>query len=379
MSDKMDMIRQSALSRMRRRAAWLLCVIVCVWVSGCRRESPPGTPVPAVPARADLPAEPSGSGALAAASTTPDTAPDADPPSKSSEPPASNVFTILSSEPIPIGATHGANEGESFQMTTIEAGIVRSASDEPTADAVPTGQRRRRAGKGNPGRDPLEEIEEELVSKWNAIQSLASTLKTSTHSKTNDYELTTEGSGTRDSMRKGGKTLVRTVLGIGIKIEVEDEEIPFRYTGQRVLKVFDGEYLYTQIVTHEGATATKQVLTPQSFMAVGGPGLIAVLRSARKLYRKPDGKIDGRSMYVFAGYSPPTVRVEYMIDQETGLLCSVRREWEDADRTRSFDFVKHAINSGFPENHFTFTPEEGVEVEDRTGASTVAPATDPQP
>ncbi len=116
-----------------------------------------------------------------------------------------------------------------------------------------------------------------------------------------------------------------------------------------------------------------------SFMAVGGPGLIAVLRHLRKLQRLADANIDGRSMYVFTGYNPIEARVEYMIDKETGLLYSIKKEWKDRDRIRRFKFVRHEVNLQFPEDHFVFTPAEDVEVEDRTRATARPPATDPRP
>ena len=52
-----------------------------------------------------------------------------------------------------------------------------------------------------------------------------------------------------------------------------------------------------------------------------------------------------------------------MIDKKTGLLYSVNRDWGRADRTRRFKFVEHRINPGFPEGHFTYSPDEGVVVE----------------
>ncbi|MCH7873309.1 MAG: hypothetical protein IID33_16560 [Planctomycetes bacterium] len=270
-------------------------------------------------------------------------------------------------------------DGESGRVTMVEGGTVFSIPEEPAAGAAPTGPARRRAGKGKPRIDPLAGIEQELMSKWDAIQSLKSKFETYLHSMTKDYEMATEGEGTRDCWKKDGRMLVRLVFGNAIKIEIEDEDPPIRWTAQRVVKVFDGRYVYTQIETHEGTTATKQMPTAGSFMAVGGRGLIAMLRSLRKLYRLPDAEIDGQSMYVFTGYNPVDVTVEYVIDKETGLLHSIKREWGGRDRTRRFKFVKHEVNPEFPEDHFTYTPAEGVVVEDRTRAAAAPPATDPQP
>lgn len=352
------------LTGMRWPAAWLLCVIVYAGASGCRRESPPPEPT-----RAEQPAEQPAPDA--ATDSSPDIAPRNTRPSDASRPPASAKVTIVSVEPIP--------EGEFNRPTLVEGGIVSSISDEPAANAAPTAPRRLPVDKGKLRINPVTEIEQELVSKWEAIQSLASKLETYFHSKSKDFETRTEGMGTRDCLKKDGKMLVRSIFGNSIRIEIEDEDPPVRWTGQRTVKVFDGEYLYTQISTYEGTKATKRVATASSFMAVGGPGLIAVLRGVREMQRQPDAMVDGRSMYVLTGSKPADVRVEYMIDKETGLLHSVNREWRGRDRTRRFKFVDHVVNPGFPEDHFTFTPAEGVEVEDRTRAAAAPPGTDPQP
>ena len=366
---------QGELTGVRWPVVWLLCVFVCSWASGCRRESPPEKPSSPEPTHTEQPAAQPAPSALTDSSSSPDTAAGDDRPSDSFQPPPLAKVTILSIEPIPDGGTDGA----SGLLTMVEGGIVQWASDEPVTDAAPTDQERRRARKGGLRGDPLEGIEQELVSKWDAIQSLASKLEMYFHSKNEDYEITTEGMGTRDCLKKDGRMLVRTIFGNSIRIEVEDEDPPIRWTGERVVKVFDGEYLYTQIETYEGKTATKQMPMATSFMAVGGSGLIMVLRSVRKLQRAADAEIDGRSMYVFTGYNPIDVRVEYVIDKETGLLHSIKREWTVEDRTRRFKFVKHEINPDFPEDHFTFTPSEGVVVEDRTRAASAPSATDPQP
>ena len=364
MTNRTDESLQGELTGVRWPAAWLLCAIVCVWTSGCRRESPAPEPTPA-----EQPAEQSAPDA--ALDSAPDIAPRNDPPTDAARLPLSAKVTILSVEPM--------TDGESGRVTMIEGGTVFSIPEEPAAGAAPTGPPRRRAGKAKPGIDPLAGIEQELMPKWDAVQSLTSKFETNLHSMTKDYEMTTEGEGTRDCWKKDGRMLVRLQFGTAIKIEIEDENPPIRWTAQRAVKVFDGEYVYTQIETHEGTTATKQMPTAGSFMAVGGRGLIAMLRSLRKLYRLPDAEIDGQSMYVFTGYNPIAVTVEYVIDKETGLLHSVKREWTGQDRTKRLKFIEHKINPGFPEDHFTYTPAEGVVVEDRTRTAAAPPATNPQP
>lgn len=365
----MDKGSHGALIWARCSSGLVLCIIICVSIWGCRRESPPETPPLPEPTHAEQPVP------VSPPDSSPETAPRDDRQPDSTQPPRVAKVTILSTEPIPAGAT----DDEHGRPHVIEGGVVYRPSEMPAAVAPRTGQRRPQSRKGNPRSNPLQGIELELVKKWNAIQSLTSKLETYVHSKTEDHEITTEGVGTRDCLKKDGKTLVRLFFGHSIKIEVETENPPIRWTGRRVTKVYDGEYVYTQTDTHEGKTATKELPASGSFMAVGGPGLIATLRSARKLKRMPDTEIDGHSMYVFTGYSPISVRVEYVIAKETGLLRKVVRKWTDADRIARFNFVTHEINPGFSEGHFTFTPGEGVEVEDRTGTVATPPPTDPQP
>lgn len=225
----------------------------------------------------------------------------------------------------------------------------------------------------------LGDVAQQLLKKWEGIRSLSSTITTSYEHKTHGRELRTSGDGQRDALMTGEKELIRMSLDLGIHATIDEEDPPIRATRQLLLKVFDGEFVFTRLTTDEGTTATKKYSTPGDFTAMGGPGLVAALRNVRQLKRLPDVEPDGRTMYVFTGSRATGEQVEFTIDAGTGLLSTIKTTWKGKRKSTSFAVTRHEINTGFPDGHFDFTPGKGVEIQDLTRAGANSPSAVPQP
>lgn len=371
-----DKTLESLWAGRRLSRALVISAFACVSILGCRQDSTETPP--------DLPPDPSVKQSESHPSPkTPSTSFERATPSDerqgSAEPTAAKVTVTLLSN-LPNEAERDGTATDEFNSPVQVANPkVFSIPDKQNQDVKPAIKEGRAKFAAQMTERILRDIELDLLAKWDAIHSLSSTIKTSFNQKTKGRKIKTSGMGTRDALKTGGTTLIRSLFGTNITIEITTEDPPIRATRQEVLKVFDGVFLYTQLSTHEGTTATRKRATPDSIIAMGGPGLFAVLRKVVKLRRLPNVKINNRTMYVFNGSSAPGVQIEYTIDKETGLLHRVKRTWKLKDQTQELSVTKHEINIGFPEDHFSFTPADGVEIQDLTQGAATPPQTTPQP
>lgn len=234
-----------------------------------------------------------------------------------------------------------------------------------------------RKGRGS-GSVSLKGVEEELLAKWDDIHSLSVTMKTFLNRKTSPV-IKQEGIGTRDCLKSGQKLLIRTKLNSSFQVEVDKEEYDSIVSSVRILKVYDGEFLFTQKQTHEGTTVTKERPAPERLMAIGGRGLLVALRRVSKLVREEDKLIDGRMTYRFSGYyQDHKTKIRYAIDKETGLLRTYEKDSGRGDFIQRIELLDYKINPPpFPEGHFTYTPPENIQIEDLTRADRAPPSDTP--
>lgn len=271
-------------------------------------------------------------------------------------------------------ATQALTEKETSDNTAAspepQTSVNRTAAVQPAnASAEPVRKTRRRV-------DPLEGLEAELLAKWNGLRSVRLNMKTFLVG-TEYPAVKQEGEGTRECLKTDGNIRIRTELVTAVQIEVNEEDIQSKQTWIYKLKVFDGEFLYTQTTDHVGVKAIKQTPTPDSLLAIGGPGLIAALRKIVKFHRKPDQVFKGRPCYVFGGYQSKGTTVEYFVDKETGLLHVLKREARDGSITQRLELSDYELNPDFPEGHFSYTPPDGLYVEDLTSPGTIPPLRPP--
>lgn len=217
----------------------------------------------------------------------------------------------------------------------------------------------------------------DLVARWDNIRSVSATLQT-TFKRTDGRYDRQETLGIRDCMKKDGRVLVRAAYKAGVVLEAEDNQLIA--TGQRVLRVFDGEFLYVDDERHEGRTVTKSRPVPGQLQAIGGRRLFAGLRGLSEIKLLPDKTIDDKSVYAFVGKAGGgTITMRHYFDKQTGILVKMTRDDELGHGRYTFALSDIKLNVDFEEGHFTYTPPEGIEVQDltRPGTTRVPPPTGP--
>lgn len=231
------------------------------------------------------------------------------------------------------------------------------------APAQPSDQRLRRRPRVNIAPDADAAIRE-LLAPWEEVQSVSASFAT-------DYERFAglgerqQAEGTRDCMKKNGNVLVRSSYKNAIAMEKENKE--WIVTGQIVLKIFDGEFLYTVDQRHEGKTATKSRLKPGQFQYIGGRRLFSQVLGLDRFSLLPDETIDDKSVYVFEGKAAGgTVTTRSYFDKQTGMLLKMVTEDSIAQTKYTFVLSDIKVNVEFDDDHFTFIPPDGVEVQDLT-------------
>jgi outer membrane lipoprotein-sorting protein len=159
--------------------------------------------------------------------------------------------------------------------------------------------------------------------------------------------------------------LIRSSYTNAVALEKEGEE--WIVTGQIALKVFDGEFLYTVDQRHEGKTATKAYLKRGQFQYIGGRRLFSQVLGLDSFRLLPDETIDDKSAYVFEGKAADgTVTTQHYFDKQTGILLKMVTEDSLAQTKYTFALSDIKVNVEFDEDHFTFTPPEGMTVQDLT-------------
>jgi len=217
-------------------------------------------------------------------------------------------------------------------------------------------------------KDILTDVEKELLPRWDEIHSVSAKANM-TFDRLKGVETHQAAIGKYDGQKSNGKLLIRYVTGntIMIKNTDEDAEIPWARTQQRLTKVSDGRFLYTMDERHTGTTIIKDWARPGSILQIGGNGLFNLLRSMKDLKRLADEPVNGDDTYVFEGVDKNgRHKIRVFLDKKTGIMRKMVTENETQESVFVLELNEIEFNIEFGEDHFTFTPREGVEIKDLT-------------
>lgn len=243
----------------------------------------------------------------------------------------------------------------------------------------------RRPGKpvprvSEPGADPLAGVREHLLERWGRIGTFTAKLTTSFDQPENP-EQHEAGQGTRDCLKKdNGAVLVRQSLVNNITYARKgDEKTPWVVTAQVVNKVSDGRVVHIVDRTNAGMTVTKAWAIPPKIVRVGGKMLVRRLDTLKNLRRLDDEMIDKERVYVFEGMAGADSSWHLDISQKTGMLLRFIVESETNKTKFEFALSEIKFDVEFDEDHFVFTPPEGVEIQDLTKPGGERPTSSSQP
>ena len=235
--------------------------------------------------------------------------------------------------------------------------------------------------------DPaVDEALTSILAKWPELETIQAKLVTRLSQK-DEPKTEHSGEGERFQSMRDGTFRLRSNLLTEIKVwRTEEERAAARAAGEddregylltfhRVLRVYDGEHFYQLIVTHEGAMAVKRLRPGRgALQPIAGPQLVAALRSAATLERRPDQEVDGHTVYVLKA-SHPSVEgsVKYYVDKELGVLRRLERHRPERSRRFSLELTDIVLNEDISADTWVFDPPEGVEIQDLTAPGADAP------
>lgn len=207
---------------------------------------------------------------------------------------------------------------------------------------------------------PLQAAGRDIAAKWQGYNGLSASF-TARYSQRKDGAMHLQNTkGSLACLKKGGTTLVRNKSNSGMTLERKKDD--YVMTGERLDRVFDGEFLYTLQHIHAGQFAFKRIPRPGELEMIGGPSLLSRIQAGAEVVLGPEESLGGSPMYVFkASRKNGQVKAEYYVDRETGLLRKLHVRDEALLSDLDIEYADFEINPTFPEDYFTFVLPPGVE------------------
>ena len=177
--------------------------------------------------------------------------------------------------------------------------------------------------------------------------------------------LVVDGEGRYDCLKKDGKLLSRMKLVGPDPIRRSLDDDPEERT---VTRVSDGEVTYMSGAQGEHRRAAKMKSRPADIMQMGGKRLLDDMHERFNLTLEPDEKINERDTYVILAKAKAGEGMSrHWFDRKTGIMLQIMIYDPKGHPRRVFTLDEVDLDARFPEDHFTFVPPKGVEVEDLTG------------
>ena len=225
---------------------------------------------------------------------------------------------------------------------------------------------------------PLEKANRDIIAKWQNYNSVSAKFNLRYDQKKEGAKQDHNTAGTFDCLKKDGRILVR--LKSFAKMVIERRKDDFVMTGERLDKIFDGEFLYVLQDIHTGRFAFKRRPNPGEIGVIGGPPLLATIHSAGSVTLAPDEPGDGFSTYVFKTLRRDgQTKADYYVDRETGLLRRLHVQVERLLSDLTITYSDFELNPAFADDYFTFKLPEGIELRDSTETADGATAPPPPP
>lgn len=222
--------------------------------------------------------------------------------------------------------------------------------------------------------DRMDEVERTLIDMWSHIETLRCTVKGRVDIRKGMKHIM-EGGGTYDYRNEDGNIQIRLRLLNSLSVELDEEKGIL--TGQKILKIYDGEFLYELQEMHAGAVAHKRRARPGAVQFIGGEHLIAQIHRYDDVRLLDDQIMGEEVMYVYrTSKDGGRIRADYYIHQRTGLLHILILADDDRGFTSRTTFNEFYLNGFIPKDRFEFKVPEGVEIKDLTqsvSADTASP------
>lgn len=206
----------------------------------------------------------------------------------------------------------------------------------------------------------------ELTARWDELQAFSAAVTTELPQAAGNPGKT-QGKGTYDWAKRGAKRLIRFDLVNNLRID--HGEAKATRTGEILVFVYDGEFLYSQLQQpQQYKKTTKTRYEPDRILQIGGQDLFQGLVENNSLKLAPEEMIDGRAAYVVEA-APTTGKgsAVHYFDKQTGVQLKVIVRDETGSPTLTLTLSDINISPEFSEDYFTYKLPEGFELIDKTG------------
>jgi len=234
-----------------------------------------------------------------------------------------------------------------------------------TASPPATGAKRPAAAPKTPAIDEkAANAIADLVARWDQLQSFSAAVATELSQGAGKPGMT-KGKGTYECARRGDKLLVR--FGLVNNVWVETGDAQRIHTGEILLFVYDGEFLYSQLQQPQLKKTTKSVYEPDRVLQVGGRELFRSLPETNGLKLAGEQMVDDRAAYVIE--AAPTTgdgSAVHYFDKQTGARLKMIERDKDGKDTLTLTLSDLKANPELSEDYFTYKLPEGFELIDKT-------------
>ena len=206
----------------------------------------------------------------------------------------------------------------------------------------------------------------DLVARWDQLQSFSAAVATDFPQEAAGKPGFTKGKGTYECAKRGDKLLIR--FGLVNNLWIETGEAQRIHTGERLVFVYDGEFLYYQLQQPKTLkTTTKSVYEPDRILQFGGRELFRSLSETSSLKLAGEQMVDDRAAYVIE--AAPTTgdgSAVHYFDKQTGARLKMIERDKDGKDTLTLTLSDLKADPEFSEDYFTYKLPEGFELIDKT-------------
>jgi len=247
--------------------------------------------------------------------------------------------------------------------------VCRKAGPPPsvsqTASPSATGTKRPAAAPKTPSIDEkTANAIADLVARWDQLQSFSAAVATELSQGAGKPGLT-KGKGAYECAKRGEKLLIR--FRLVNNVWVKTGEAKRVHTGERLVFVYDGEFLYYQLEQPQLNKATKSVYEPDRILQFGGRELFRSLSETSSLKLAGEQMVDDRAAYVIE--ATPTTgdgSAVHYFDKQTGARLKMIERDKDGQETLTLTLSDLKANPEFSEDYFIYKLPEGFELIDKT-------------
>lgn len=211
------------------------------------------------------------------------------------------------------------------------------------------------------GGETVESAEAKIIALWDKVNSYTAAL---------DIESTVAQGGTQMKMRATGTVeCIKRAESLMYRTEVVNKmDMGSRTIEQKMLSVFDGTDLYTEMDMMGKPTVTKMKPDFRSDMMPGsGKRMFKQLHETFEVRLLPEENVDDEPAYVFdltmkAGASQTLGKSKSYFSKKTGLQLRMIMHDKSGKPIMTMTYKDFKLNPKLSSARFKYTPPQGVEV-----------------